>query len=206
MLQFPNRTGQAATYYTGSPNYVDVDNTEAAVSGMVTFAAKATDDSWADSDTVSIEVRKDASNWWVGTATWDATNEYLELTTVEDSAGSLSNTDSVTVIAVPTSGTFLDVARGAEFTAESGTTRTLSAADHGATIRCTSASAVTITCDDGLPVGFHCSIIQEGAGTVSIARDGTDTINGGSTAIDVADQYKAAYVYQATEGAWIAVV
>jgi hypothetical protein len=204
-LQFPNRTGQAGTYHTGSPNYVDVDNAKSPIASMVTFAAKATDDSWSDNDTVTIEVRKDSSNWWVGTATWDATNEYLELTTEEDSAGTLSDADDVTVTAVPTRDSFLVVSRGAEFVAEAGTTRTLSAADHGRTIRCTSATAVTITCDDALPVGFHCLVIQEGAGTVSIAIEGTDTVNGDTAAIDVAAQYQAAYIYQATAGAWVVV-
>lgn len=204
-LQFPNRTGQAGTYYTGSPNYVDVDNAESPISSMVTFAAKATDDSWADGDTVTIEVRKDSSTWWVGTATWDETNEYLELTTEEDSAGTLTNADDVTVTAVPTRDSFLVVSRGAEFVAESGTTRTLSLGDHGHTIRCTSSSAVTITCDDALPVGFHCLVIQEGSGTVSVAIEGTDTVNGGTSAVEVSGQYKAAYVYQATAGAWMVV-
>lgn len=52
---------------------------------------------------------------------------------------------------------------------ESGTTRTLSAADNGKVIYCTSGSAVTITCATGLGVGFSCTIIQGGAGKVTVA-------------------------------------
>lgn len=52
---------------------------------------------------------------------------------------------------------------------ESGTSRTLSAADNGKVIYCTSGSAVTITCAAGLGVGFSCTIIQGGAGKVTVA-------------------------------------
>ena len=55
---------------------------------------------------------------------------------------------------------------------ESGTTRTLSSADNGKVIYCTSGSAVTITCATGLGVGFSCTIIQGGAGKVTVAAGG----------------------------------
>lgn len=55
---------------------------------------------------------------------------------------------------------------------ESGTTRTLSAVDNGKIIYCTSGSAVTITCAAGLGVGFSCTIIQSGAGKVTVAAGG----------------------------------
>lgn len=52
---------------------------------------------------------------------------------------------------------------------ESTTSRTLSAADNGKVIYCTSGSAVTINCDAGLGAGFSCTIIQGGAGKVTVA-------------------------------------
>lgn len=55
---------------------------------------------------------------------------------------------------------------------ESGTTRTLSSADNGKVIYCTSGSAVTITCATGLGVGFSCTIIQGGGGKVTVAAGG----------------------------------
>jgi len=58
---------------------------------------------------------------------------------------------------------------------EAGTSRTLSASDNGKVIYCTSGSAVTITCATGLGVGFSCTIIQGGAGKVTIAS-GTATL------------------------------
>ena len=51
----------------------------------------------------------------------------------------------------------------------SGTTRTLSAADNGKVLYCTSGSATTITCAAGLGVGFTCTIIQGGDGKVTVA-------------------------------------
>ena len=50
-----------------------------------------------------------------------------------------------------------------------GTTRTLSAADNGKVIYCTSGSATTITCAAGLGAAFSCTIIQGGAGKVTVA-------------------------------------
>lgn len=52
---------------------------------------------------------------------------------------------------------------------ESGTTRTLSSSDNGKVIYCTSGSAVTINCASGLGAGFSCTIIQGGAGKVTVA-------------------------------------
>lgn len=60
---------------------------------------------------------------------------------------------------------------------ESGTSRTLSAADNGKVIYCTSASAVTIACAAGLGAGFSCTIIQGGAGKVTVAAGGQSLVS-----------------------------
>lgn len=60
---------------------------------------------------------------------------------------------------------------------ESGTTRTLSAIDNGKIIYCTSGSAVTINCAAGLGVGFSCTIIQGGAGKVTVAANGQTLVS-----------------------------
>ena len=52
---------------------------------------------------------------------------------------------------------------------ESGTTRTLSATDNGKVIYCTNGSATTITTAVDLGAGFSCTIIQGGAGKVTVA-------------------------------------
>lgn len=207
MLQHPNATGQTATFKTGSPNYIDV-STGAALENWSTFAARATADAWADGDLVGIYIEKDASNHKVWLASWDDTNSYLELVSEEETAGTISDADAVDVTAVPTKLVMERVMRDAEFVEESGTTRTLSASDHGKTIRCTSASAVAITLDDALDVGFHCLIVQEGAGTVTVDTEGTDTLNGVApgTGVELPAQYKSTYVYQGSAGAWVIVV
>ena len=63
---------------------------------------------------------------------------------------------------------------------ESGTTRTLSAADNGKVIYCTSGSAVTINCAAGLGAGFSATIIQGGAGKVTVAPNGQTLASYGS--------------------------
>ena len=54
----------------------------------------------------------------------------------------------------------------------SGTSRTLSAGDNGTILYCTNAAAITITCAAGLGAGFSVTIIQGGAGKVTIAAGG----------------------------------
>jgi hypothetical protein len=71
---------------------------------------------------------------------------------------------------------------------EAGTTRTLTASDNGKIINCTSGSAVTITCATGLPVGFNCTIIQGGAGKVTVAA-GAATLNSYSGLFSSMGQY-----------------
>ena len=60
---------------------------------------------------------------------------------------------------------------------ESGTTRTLSATDNGKVIYCTSGSAVTINCASGLGAGFSVTIIQGGAGKVTVAANGQTLVS-----------------------------
>jgi len=57
------------------------------------------------------------------------------------------------------------------------TSRTLSAADNGKIIYCTSASAVTITCAASLGAGFNVTIIQGGAGKVTVAAGGQTLVS-----------------------------
>ena len=59
------------------------------------------------------------------------------------------------------------------FVTESTTARTLTSADHGKTIVCTNASAVTITLNTGLPTCFFVTIIQKGAGQVTVSGTAT---------------------------------
>lgn len=60
---------------------------------------------------------------------------------------------------------------------EATTSRTLSAADNGKVIYCTSGSATTITCAAGLGAGFSVTIIQGGAGKVTVAAGGQTLVS-----------------------------
>lgn len=71
---------------------------------------------------------------------------------------------------------------------EAGTSRTLSATDNGKIIYCTSGSAVTINCAADLGVGFNCTIIQGGAGKVTIAAN-SQTLNSYSGLLSTMGQY-----------------
>ena len=71
---------------------------------------------------------------------------------------------------------------------EATTARTLSAADNGKVIYCTSGSATTITCAVGLGAGFSCTIIQGGAGKVTVAAGG-QTLVSYSSLVSTSGQY-----------------
>lgn len=55
---------------------------------------------------------------------------------------------------------------------DSGTSISLAAWDNGRVIRCTSGSTVTATIPTGLPTGFTCEFVQEGAGQVQVVGSG----------------------------------
>ena len=73
---------------------------------------------------------------------------------------------------------------GADLQTESGTSKTLAAADNGTIIVCSSSSAITITVPASLPSGFNCMIIQNGSGQISLSASSTtlNNRNGSKTA------------------------
>jgi hypothetical protein len=71
---------------------------------------------------------------------------------------------------------------------EATTSRTLGAGDNGKIIYCTNGSATTITCAAGLGAGFNVTIIQGGAGKVTIA-DGGQTLVSYSSLFSTMGQY-----------------
>lgn len=205
--RFPNRTGQTGIFHVAGTNYVDVDATYAAQGAFVRFATKAADTTqpggvWAEGDTLGILIFKNASNHQVWKASWDATNEYLEVVTLEDSVGTISDGNTVIVTAVMTEYTFDALVSQPQIVTVSGTAYTPGANERGALFRCTSGSATTITLSEDSVVPFHGIVAREGAGAVSLAIEGTDTVNGSDTAIAIANQWGSAYFYQHTEGAW----
>lgn len=59
---------------------------------------------------------------------------------------------------------------------ESTTSRTLSSADNGKVIYCTNGSTTTITTAASLGAGFSCTIVQGGAGKVTVAQGASTTL------------------------------
>lgn len=59
---------------------------------------------------------------------------------------------------------------------QTGTTYTLQASDSGKIVELTNAAAIALTADPALPAGFACTIIQGGAGVVTVASSGSGTV------------------------------
>lgn len=57
--------------------------------------------------------------------------------------------------------------------AQTGTAYTLVAADNGKLVTLDNASAITLTVNTGLPAGFNCTVLQKGAGQVTLAGSAT---------------------------------
>ena len=198
MLRLPNRTAQYGTYHTSATDYLDPSG--AARPGMRSFSTTATDDSWEDGDTVALLVLKDNTHWIVGTFEYASATGYLSLVSTETSENGLSDTDAVMIVAAPTSETLQEVLispPSVSLNTVENTTGNITSADAGKVVRCTSSSAVTLTASTDLPTGFHCMIVQEGTGLVSVAA-GSGTINGGSTSVPLAGRYTSGYLYKPT--------
>lgn len=78
---------------------------------------------------------------------------------------------------------------------ESTTSRTLSANDNGKVIYCTNGSTTTITTASGLGAGFNVTIIQGGAGKVTIAQGSSTTLVSYSSLFSTMGQYAVISVF-----------
>src|SRR5690606_37493209 len=72
--------------------------------------------------------------------------------------------------------------------AQTGTSYTLQASDNGKIVTFSHADPITVTVPAGLGAGFHCQVIQIGAGAVSFTADST-TINNRQSHTSIAGQY-----------------
>lgn len=204
VLRFPNRTGQRGVFQDDAVDYIDVDLTYDEIVGYTRFDTKATAESWATDDVVGILILKNSTNWAIWTAKWDDTNAYLIRVTLEDSAGTIADEDLVDVYATPTAGLMQQLLYEPQIITISGTTHTTLDANVGRLHRCTSGSATTITLGQTTMVNWQGLFVREGAGTVTIQREGTDTINGAATSITIS-AYSSKFVYQPTDGVWVVI-
>ena len=79
---------------------------------------------------------------------------------------------------------------------------TLADFDNNAVIRCTSATAVTITVPSTLAVGFSCMVIQAGIGQITIAAGAGATLNSFGALVKTAGQHAPASIIRVGAGVY----
>ena len=72
-----------------------------------------------------------------------------------------------------------------------GTTYTLTTADNGYALYCTSATGVTITTASGLGAAFSCMVVQGGAGQITTTHGAGTTVAAYGGFVKTAGQYAA---------------
>lgn len=90
----------------------------------------------------------------------------------------------------------------ASINAQTGTTYTLLSSDAGKVITLNNASAITLTVPTGLGANFNCTLVQLGAGQVTISGSGT-TINNRNSHTKIAGQYGVASLLSYADTTWI---
>ena len=94
--------------------------------------------------------------------------------------------------------------KSASFNAQTGTTYTLTGADNGKVVTLSNAGAITLTfpelATESMPVGFTCTIVQRGAGTVTCVVEGTDTIESSGALVSLGGQHSAGTVTLLSKG------
>ena len=88
---------------------------------------------------------------------------------------------------------------------QSGTSYTLTATDNGGVIAFTSGSAIALTVPSGLGAGFSCSVVQYGAGQITVAAGSGATLRVRSSANKTAGQYAIASILSVVANEYILV-
>jgi hypothetical protein len=93
---------------------------------------------------------------------------------------------------------------GSEINAQSGTTYTLLGSDNGKIVTLNNASAITVTipetASESIAAGFQCTFIQRGAGQVTFAKEGSDTIESKDSLLSLTGQHSIATIAKITAG------
>jgi hypothetical protein len=87
--------------------------------------------------------------------------------------------------------------------AQTGTTYTLAQTDNGKVVTLTNASPITLTINSGLTAGFNCMIVQNGAGTVTIAAGASVTILNRSNYNKTGGQYAVVTIVSTASNTFI---
>jgi len=76
--------------------------------------------------------------------------------------------------------------------------------DNGKIIYLNNAAAITVTIPETstetIAAGFWCTFVQEGAGQVSFAAEGSDTINSKDSLLSLTGQYAGATIHKRAAG------
>jgi hypothetical protein len=122
-------------------------------------------------------------------------------------AASSSANSSLTLIGQGT-GSIFGTANGAtnnllyfEYITEPTTSRTITEADRGKVILCTSASTTTVTLANGLSTGLPVIVVKAGVGDVNVVATGTLNIPGGGSA-SLTTQYASGTFYHLGSNVW----
>lgn len=95
-----------------------------------------------------------------------------------------------------------------ETNAQTGTSYTLAVADAGKVIELSNAAAITLTVPTNttaaIPVGSVITIIQTGAGQVTISPAGTVTVNAAGSRLKLSQQWSAATLIKRATNTWVA--
>lgn len=78
---------------------------------------------------------------------------------------------------------------------QTGTTYTLQASDSGKIVELTNASAISLTAANSLPKGFNCTIVQGGAGQVTVASSGSGSVVNRQSQFKTAGQNAMCSIY-----------
>lgn len=129
-----------------------------------------------------------------GIAYWDG-SKLVNDSTVTDNGYDVTNNNSVS--------------RGYALSAagvmtEATTSRTLAASDNGKVIYCTNGGTTTITTLTGLGAGFSVTIIQGGAGKVTIAQGASTTLVSYGSFFSTLGQYSVITLFSAVANTYIA--
>lgn len=206
-----------ATTTTGTGVVTAIGNAVNATGGFITYAtfAPASGKTLTLSNTLTFTGTDSSSVAFGtgGTVTYTSNNlSVFASTTSAQLAGVISDETGTGSLVFSASPTFTGTVNGANLTlsgtlttgtwassgftlsssgiiTESTTSRTLSASDNGKVIYCTSASATTITTATSLGAGFSVTIIQGGAGKVTVAQGASTTLASYSSLYSTMGQY-----------------
>lgn len=181
-------SGQIEAPQTGD-TYIAPVTLQAATGDEVAFDLTVTVNKAASGDDTLFRIVKTDTNS-------PGTSLFLEF--LLDAAVKLSLTDGGIL-------TLVGLLSDAVYNNQTGTTYTIVAADKGKILTFSNASSVAVTLPDTLDTNFQCSIVQVGAGTVTVTPD-TDTINGAGSGVSPIAQWKGIYLSQYSATNWLAVL